>query len=57
MSSGCPLTISDQDIGVRLPNAESPSIRIAEDQQRCSLFRAVAEIALLESRLHGVSSR
>ena len=45
MRSGCPPAFHDDDIGVRLPDAE-------DSAANHSLFRAMAELALLESRVY-----
>lgn len=52
LRSGCPPTIHDEDIGIRLPQPGDASITLSEGYEKTSVFRYFAELALIESRVH-----
>ena len=61
LRSGCPPTLHDEDVGVRLPDSEWSSIQFHPEEPRFSVFRSITELASLEgkvySQLYSVRSR
>ena len=52
LRSGCPPTIHDEDIGIRLPDPETASVTLDEGCVKFSVFRHFAELALIESKVY-----
>ena len=50
--SGCPPTIHDEDIGIRIPDPEIAAVQTLDGSRIFPLFRYFAELALIESKVH-----